>query len=52
MEELRANIDQYWDRMTNFEMSLSVVNYIVPFEDAAQLERAVSIDTYCVLENF
>jgi len=47
MDELRANIDQYWERMTNFQMmSLSVVDYIVPFDEAAQLLRAVSIDNY------
>ncbi|XP_022176814.1 large proline-rich protein bag6-A isoform X1 [Myzus persicae] len=41
MDELRANIDQYWERMTTFQMmSLSVVDYIVPFDEAAQLLRA------------
>jgi len=52
MDELRANIDQYWERMTTFQMmSLSVVDYIVPFDETAQLLRAVSIDSYCVFEN-
>lgn len=47
MDELRANIDQYWERMTTFQMmSLSVVDYIVPFDEAAQLLRAVCINTY------
>jgi hypothetical protein len=43
MEELRANIDQYWERMTTFQMmSLSVVDYIVPFDEAAQRLRATN----------
>ncbi|KAL4122331.1 hypothetical protein QTP88_014681 [Uroleucon formosanum] len=47
MDELRANIDQYWERMTTFQMmSLSVVDYIVPFDEAAQLLTAVIINTY------
>lgn len=47
MEEVRANVDQYWDRMTTFQMmSLSVVDYIVPFDEASQHLRAVSIDNY------
>lgn len=52
MDELRANIDQYWERMTTFQMmSLSVVDYIVPFDEAAQLLRAVSINTYLCIRN-
>lgn len=43
MDELRANIDQYWERMTTFQMmSLSVVDYIVPFDETAQLLRATN----------
>jgi len=54
MEGLRANIDYYWERMTSFQMmSLSVVEYIVPFDEAAlRALRAVSIETYCVFENY
>uniref|UniRef100_A0A2S2PR33 Large proline-rich protein BAG6 n=1 Tax=Schizaphis graminum TaxID=13262 RepID=A0A2S2PR33_SCHGA len=40
MEEVRANIDRYWERMTTFEMmSLSVVDYVVPFDETAQILR-------------
>lgn len=47
MDEVRANIDRYWERMTTFEMmSLSVVDYVVPFNENAQILREVSIDFY------
>lgn len=54
MEGLRANIDYYWERMTSFQMmSLSVVEYIVPFDEAAlRALRTVSIETYCVFKNY
>jgi len=53
MDELRANIDQYWERMTTFQiMSLSLVDYIVPFDEASQNLRAVSIDTYLCFWQF
>jgi len=47
MDEVRANIDRYWERMTTFEMmSLSVVDYVVPFDETAQILREVSTDIY------
>jgi len=46
MDEIRGNIDRYWEIMTNDQMmSLSVVDYIVPFDETAEILRAVSIDT-------
>jgi len=47
MDEVRANIDRYWERMTTFDMmSLSVVDYVVQFDENAQILREVSIDFY------
>lgn len=47
MDEVRANIDRYWEKMTTFDMiSLSVVDYIVSFDENAQILREVSIDFY------
>lgn len=47
MDEIRANIDRYWERMTTFDMmSLSVVDYVVPFDENAPILREVSIDFY------
>ncbi|CAH1726122.1 large proline-rich protein bag6-B isoform X2 [Aphis gossypii] len=40
MDEIRANIDRYWERMTTFDMmSLSVVDYVVPFDENAPILR-------------
>lgn len=45
MDQVRQNIDQYWDNMTTFQiMSLSVVDFIVPFNsdfEGGQTSRMV-----------
>lgn len=48
MEEVRANVDKYWDHMTSFQMMrLSVLDFIVPFDssdlEVGQTSRVVSI---------
>ncbi|XP_025206155.1 large proline-rich protein bag6-B isoform X2 [Melanaphis sacchari] len=40
MGEIHANIDRYWDRMNTIEIvNLSVDDYIVPFDETAQILR-------------
>lgn len=49
IEEVHANIDQYWDHIASIQMmSLSVLDYIVPFNssefEVGQTSRVVSIN--------
>lgn len=50
MDEIRLNVDQYWNNMaSSFRMGFPVVDFIVPFDsnefEVGQTSRVVSIDT-------
>lgn len=50
INEVRLNIDLYWDNMaSSFQMGFPVVDFVVPFDsnefEAAQTSRVVSINT-------
>lgn len=51
MEEVRANVDKYWDHIATYQMiGYSVLNYIVPFNprelEIGQTSRVVV--SFCI----
>lgn len=52
MDEIRVNVDLYWDTMANnFQMGLPVVDFVVPLNsnelvETPQTSRVVCINIY------